>query len=128
MQISKQMVKYLLSYVTIGWFGDHEALAENTDDYAPYIADLRNVAERTNDLPWFKLGLEHLLTADDWDVRDYGAGEYAYSADEFRDLLYEIWSRLFPNERLVADDVSDVELVNMSSDEWAELKKSRAGG
>ena len=128
MRISKTMVKYYLSYLTVGYFGDHAEPAEDFEEYAPIIRNIRVLAERAGDLPWLQLAIEHLLSDSNANLKEYDGGYYPFSRDQIEQHLYHVWKTLWPGAELgQPGEGPTVELVEMSADEWLEYRKSLSG-
>jgi|SRR4051794_3648418 hypothetical protein len=125
MKISKTMVKYYLSYLTVGYFGDHAEPAENLEEYAPIVRNIRVLAERAGDLPWLRVALEHLLTNPGVNLKEYDGGHYPFSREQIEEILYYLWKTLWPDAQLgETGEGPAVQLLEMSADDWLNYRKS----
>ena len=128
MKISKTMVKYYLEHVTVVYFGDHNQPPEDLSDYDDCINTMRMIAENAGDLPWLKLALQHLLSHPGVNLRDY-RGAYPLQPEQVRELLEHVWAVLWPGQEVPGPgEGADVELVEMSVEDWAAARRRYAGG
>jgi hypothetical protein len=123
MKISKSMVRDHLRPVTMHYFVDHDMHPTDVADYIPYAAGVRDSAEEAGDLPWLKLGLEHVLTDFTEHPSELNGGSYAFNDGHMRDLIEIIWETLWPAAKL-PEDPPTVELEEMSTEEWQEHRKT----
>jgi hypothetical protein len=123
MKISRTMLRDHLRGVTVNFFSHHNVAPDDIGDYAQFADAVKNSAERQGDLPWLKLGLEHVLTHRDKPCEDLNGGIYAFSDEQVRDLIEVVWETIWPGESLPGEGKApEVELEEMPTDEWNKFK------
>lgn len=123
MKLSKTMLRRHLERVTLGYLGRHDQPPEDVTDFDDAIRELRLAAEASGDLPWVKLGLDHVLTTPGIRLRDYGGGQYPYPEETLSELLRYTWEQLWPGETLSPPGAAAaLDLVEMPAAEWAALR------
>jgi hypothetical protein len=127
MKISKTTVKFYLDHVMVVYFGDHNQPPEDLSDYDENIENMRIIAQKAGDLPWLKLALQYLLSHPEINLRDY-RGSYPFQPDQVRAILIHIWGVLWPGSEVPGPgEGANVELVDMSVEEWADMRRHYAG-
>ena len=128
MKISKTMLRDHLRPVTVHYFIDHDMHPSDVADYIPYAEGVRHSAEKKGDLPWLKLALEHLLLHPEEPAAELNGGTYAFNNSRMRDLIEIVWQTLWPEAQLPeATAAPDIELQEMTSDDWVKHRASISG-
>ncbi len=115
MKISKAMLEGHIGSITNHWIIENGVPAENSEQYADYIGELKETLLYTDDMCAFQLGIDYLLTHPEVDITFLDGSEYVWEDDELRPLLIYIKEQLWSKSDLESENV---ELVNMSIHEW----------
>lgn len=127
MKISATMVKYYLSYLTVGWFGDHDAPPEEGAEIASIARNIQILANGAGDLVWLRTGLEALLTDPQAPLMEFDGGQYPFSRAGLLEVLKMLWEQLAPGTPLDAPGEGPrVEWVDMTAAEWTAFKQRLA--
>jgi hypothetical protein len=127
MRISQSLIKYLLGYVTVGYFDDHDEPPEDVAEFAGAAESLRSFAEDTGNMRWLRLAIGYLLSTPGVDLRDYNGGQYPFSERAMRELLEFLWHTWWPDEDIPEPGEGPlVEIANISNEEWEAQKASAA--
>ena len=125
MKISQTMLRDHLRGVTVNYFSHHNLAPEDIDDYTPFAEHVRQTAERRGDLPWLKLGLEHVLIHREESCEHLNGGIYPFGDDDLRDLIEIVWEALWPDEQLPDESQApEIEFEEMSTEDWNRFKET----
>jgi hypothetical protein len=125
-RISASMVRDHLSIVTVGWFDDRNLPPPAVENYAPLVAELHEIVTESGDLPWFVLGLQHVLLTPSVSARGLANTRFAYSERESRELMAYVLKELAPGQ--VPDPkgpAARVDLQEMPRREWRALREGQ---
>jgi hypothetical protein len=124
MKISTTMVKHYLSYLLVGWFGDHEQPPQTREEIAPYARNIAALAGQAGDLGWLTMGLEGLLSDPAAPLRRVAGGQYPFTRGELHDTLLMLWQALAPGDHLGAPgEGPTIEWVDMTAEEWVTYRE-----
>ena len=98
MRISQSLIKYLLGYVTVGNFDDHDEPPEDVTEFADAAEQLRSFAEETGNMQWLHLAIGYLLSTPGVELREYNGGQYPFGEREMRELLEFLRQSWWPGE------------------------------
>ena len=120
MIISDDMMRYYIGDITSGYFSHHDVPADNVTEYAPFIENMRKLANLHGDLDYLRLGLEYLLAHPEIELLPFAHGDsYPYWEEQIREIIEYAWKMLWPNALPISPGgPSGVELVPMSLEEW----------
>ncbi|MBQ0958162.1 hypothetical protein KAK06_04265 [Ideonella sp. 4Y11] len=126
MKLSNTMLRGYLRRIALGYLGRSDEPSEDPADFDASIDEVRLAAEAAGDLPWLKLGLDHLLTTPGIRLRDYCGDQFPYTEHALYDLFLHTWQVLWPDEPLSAPgEGALLELEEMPTAQWVAFK---AGG
>jgi hypothetical protein len=126
-RISASMLRNHLSIVTVGWFDKRNLPPPTVEGYAPLLADLRDVTTESGDLPWFVLGLQHIVLTPSVTASSFANTRFAYTERESREIMAYVLKELAPDQALDPEGpAARVELQEMPRAEWLALRESQA--
>lgn len=126
MKLSNTMLRGYLRRIALGYLGRSDEPPEDPSEFDASIDEVRLAAEAAGDMPWLKLGLDHLLTAPGVRLRDYSGGQFPYTEHALYDLFLHAWQVLWPGESLsVPGEGAQLELEEMQPEDWVAFKSGR---
>ncbi len=130
--LSAPMMRKYLSYVTVGYFDQRDAPPPLLEGYAECVRDAGAAAERSGDLPWFILGLQHLLQNPGIDTRGFNPDGFSYSDEDLREIIGYMVLQLAPGgaPAAAATDAraARVGFAELSPADWRSLRASLPQG
>ena len=121
--ISAAMIRKYLAYLTVGYFDERDAPPPVLEGYAECARQIQGAAERTGDLAWLRLGLQHILQNPGLDARDFNPDGYSFSDEDLREIMAYLLSTLPAAE---ASAAAQVTLAELSPPEWLALRAQQA--
>lgn len=111
----------LKNYIDLGIQGVPDRLGCTTDDLWEYDRDIENVRRtaeyhrHTDDL---RLGLQKLLGQRDFELTKFYRTSFPWSAEDLREALEYMYSKLYPNDPIPDGGPRDAVLVHCDWPEW----------
>lgn len=119
MKISKSMINYYLSSVTVGWFDDNDLPPDEVQKYLPLVQDIKTWATHHGDLETLKLSFEYLLTHPEINYEEFAGGRYPYDSEEIREIIEFVYRTIWTDSQQISLERSpNVQLVQMPLEEW----------
>ena len=127
MDISTSMVRYYMDAITIPYFKTHDAPPRNLDAYLPQLLAMKRKLAAHKDEQALKLACEHIIGIPHIDASPLAGGGYAFTENEIRVLMRDVWQQLWPDAPPVkTGGPPDVRLVPMSLENWKASKAAVA--
>lgn len=116
-KIAESMIDHYLGDVTISWFNDHDLPPDDVKEYHSLVVWMKQNATNHGDLKYLKLAFEYLLSNPDFDYEQFAGSRYPYDSEEIREIIEFAYRTIWSND-ILPTDVPDVQLVQMSLDDW----------
>lgn len=125
-RINATMLRDHLSTVTVGWFDNRNLPPPAVTSYAPLVAELRDEVTEAGNLPWFVLGLQHILVTPTLSASSFANTRFAYTEREARELMAYVLQELAPGQTPDPNGpAARVDLQEMPEKEWLALRESQ---
>lgn len=127
-RISKQVIKSHFRYVFSSYDDFLEEAPEAPSGYLKDIENMRRIASFFGDLNTLNLAIGYLLVHPEVDVLDFVESLNGYEDEEVRAILNYAWE-IIPQDTKehLQSSISQVELVDMSLEEWERFKENKIG-
>jgi hypothetical protein len=96
-EISQWMIALYLQQVTVSWFAVEDLPAADVADYGRLIKQMRDQAQREDELDALRLGLEYILAHPEFAVGPLTNLRYGFREDYLRKLIAYAHSLLWPD-------------------------------